>query len=134
MRVWSSAVRPPAPSLDRPRARNPLPPAAPERGLPKCPAPNYRVQSPCQGYTDLCLTLARGFGSLKPYEGLETKAGGHATVAVVPHHYRRRPVLRARPRRNRLPHPRPAEFCVVLHAGDRKSTRLNSSHLVISYA
>src|SRR5256885_4187680 len=26
------------------------------------------------------------------------------------------------------------EFCQVLTAGDRKSTRLNSSHLVISYA
>src|SRR2546426_9715411 len=47
----------------------------------------------------------------------------------VEHH-----LTRARPVRRRAPRRHPQEVTAIVRRRDRKSTRLNSSHLVISYA
>src|SRR5256885_12237754 len=73
-------------------------------------------------------TLFRSQESLE-LDRLDGAAGGAVDVRRVDHTWR----LACRNRRTPAATP-PAAISQLRHARDRKSTRLNSSHLVISYA
>src|SRR5256885_11221806 len=82
------------------------------------------------------------FRSLSPAEFVERTAFGRQAFRAAPQSSDRRRLLRSRaagsPKGTFLPAPRGPLACDATrraHGGaDRKSTRLNSSHLVISYA